>query len=258
MKKTTLILTFVLAATIAWADNKGESLTKAQVKEEAKETTSFKQQSKKEKTERKDVLRVIREIDCLCENLASDIKVFEAADSLNEFIWDHRDSLDNLSKDTLELFLSNLNSIELTSYPPVNLYGMTTDTWKDIVNKDVAESVEYFLTTKIILTKMYDAFWEKKERVSDIFYAEVMYSKDKVETTAEAVKRMLDSPEVRSIFRKQSILCAIMKSTRSSFMSMNENNKNLMQVTDKDLSEMFGNKRKRGLSLKYTVSKKGR
>ena len=62
MKKTTLILTFVLAATIAWADNKGECLTKAQVKEVAKETTSFKQQSKKEKTERKDLLDTVAHI----------------------------------------------------------------------------------------------------------------------------------------------------------------------------------------------------
>ena len=253
MKKTTLILTFVLAATIAWADNKAECLTRVQANAAAKGTTSFKQQGKKEKTERKDVLRVINEIDCFCKNLASDIKVLEAADSLNEFVWEHRDSLDNLPKDTLKLFLDNLRSIQLTSYPPISIHTVNTDAWKDIVSKEVVEYAEYYFAYKIVLTKMYDAFWEKKQRINDIYCAEVEYSQDKVETTAEEVKRMLASPEVRSLFGQQPMFCAVMKGTRSSMKSMNASNKNLMQVTDKDLSEMFGNEQTADGGISFRV-----
>ncbi len=213
-----------------------------------------KKQSKPKPTKQEDVLQVIYEIDNQCEKLDADIKAIEAADSLNEFVWDHRDSLDSMSKDTLELFLSNLISLQLDSYPPENAPTVNTDTWKGIVSEEVVDCVNIYLAYKITIKKMYDDYWEKKQRIADTFYAEVEYSKDEVETPAEAVKKMLDSPEIRSLFGKQPIFCSILKAVRSTLKSMNTSNKNLMQVTDKELSEMFSNKHTGlgGISYKYT------
>lgn len=253
MKKTTLILSFVLATIFAWADNKTESLTEMRTNATATEVKETKQQGKQAPTKQRDVLRVINEIDNFCKNLASDIKELEAADSLNEFVWKHRDSLDNLPKDTLKLFLNSLRSVRLASYPPINIHAVNTDTWKDIVSEEVAEYADDYFVCKIVLTKMYDAFWEKKQRINDVYYAEVEYSKDKVETAAEEVRRMLASPEVRSLFGQQPMFCAIMKAARSSLRSMNASNKNLMRVTDKELSEMFGDEQTADGGLSFRV-----
>lgn len=212
------------------------------------------QQSKKEKAERKDVLRTIYEIDNFCKKLASDIKVLEAADSLNEFVWEHRDSLNYLSEDTLDLFVSNLASTQI-HFPLTNEHATNTDAWKDIVNEEVVKYVEAYFDFKAALLKLYNAFWEKKLRILDVCFAELKYSPNEPKTSAEKAKRMLASPEVRSSFGTLPIFYGMMKATRSTLKSMNTSNKNLLQVTDKDLSEMFGKEKEDNIGINFNFTR---
>lgn len=216
MKKTTLLLLFSLVAIFAWAGNNREQKS----------------------TERNQALWMIDNINDLCSHLANDIKTYEAADSLNEVVWEHRDNLDKLSKENLEQFVNKLISIKF--FPTANLTATNPASWKDTACKEVAVNTNLYIFIQNTITKIYDDIYWKKQRIFDTFITITEYSKEPAETNTETVKRLLDTPEVRSFIGKQNIFYInALKVCLEVLKKLNSKNKELMQVTDDELSKMF-------------------
>lgn len=235
MKKTILILALAFAVNFAWAGNKSGRATKVQGN-----------------VERSEALWMINDINDFCDQLTDDVKAFEEADSLSQIVWKHRDSLDKLSEETLEAFMGKLMSMD--SFIPANLTATNTVAWKDAACKKVAANTKQYISFKNGVIKIYeDIFW-KKQRMFDTFLTIVEYGKTPAKTPAEMVKRMLDTPEICSFIGKQHVFYInTMKGTLALFEKLNSENKKLMNVTDKELLEMFGNDHTESYSFQYNV-----
>lgn len=201
---------------------------------------SSKQNREQEQAERNETLWMVNDINNFCKTLTANIKTLEAEDSLNDIVWEHRDSLDKLSKDTLELFLSKF--VSSGWYAPVNMVSMNTATWKDAACKQVAVNVHKCNSIKQAVVKTYDDILWKKQRILDLFLTVSGYSKNPADTPAEIVERMLDSPETCSFIGKQHVYYInALKAFLEMLEKTNSKNKEVLLVTDEDLTKMFGN-----------------
>lgn len=227
MKKITLFLTFALVAIFAWAGNTTD-----------KEVKSVKQNCEQESTERNEALRLIHDIDYYCKKLAANIKAIETSDSLSQIVWKHRNKLNKLSEDTLEEFINKM--ISMGEFLPADITAKNTATWKDSTCKEVAATANPCIYVQNVVKKIYEDIYWKKQRVFDELMAVVVYCKDPADTPAEAVKRLLDTPEVRSYIGKQHLYnIGMLKGTLEMLTKINSKNKKLMRVTDEELLEMF-------------------
>lgn len=188
--------------------------------------------------ERNEALWMINNINNFCKKLTEDIKTLEAADSLNDIVWKQRDSLDKLSKDTLELFIGKLVSVEW--YAPDNIAVINTAMWTDNACKQVVANANKYNSIKQFVIKTYDDILWKKQRMFDMLLTITEYSKAPAETSVETVKRMLESSETCSFIGKQHLYYInLLKGALEVLKKMNSKNKELMKVTDGELSEMF-------------------
>lgn len=252
MKKTTLILAFALVAIFAWAGNKTECTMKVQGNATMKEVKGAKQNREQKSTERDEALYMIYDINYFCKKLTNDIKAFEAADSLNQIVWKHRDNLNKLSEATLEQFLSKMVSMD--NFLQADMTAMNTATWKDSTCKEVVANANQCIYIKNVITKLYeDIFW-KKQRVFDAYFVVAEYCKEPAETASEAVKRLLDTPDVCSYIGKQhTYYIGMMKGSLEMLEKINSKSKKLMCVTDEELYEKFASDQTDQYNFHYKV-----
>ena len=205
-------------------------------------TTLLLQNCEQRRMERKEALWVIYDIDGFCKVLETDIKNFESANSLNEYVWEHRDSIDQIPNDSLNRFVGNLSSVAYLDYDNTveNIFASNIDTWKNIGNQDFISLAGYCFSLKKEMREMYSQITKKEYRLYSTLRVIDHYSYDHAQSKHEFIERILQSEEVQHFFGDVDRFIDIMKITLAAMKEKNAKNKELMHVTDEELAKYFG------------------
>lgn len=205
-------------------------------------TTLLLQDCEQKRMERKEALWVIYDIDGFCKVLETDIKSFEAATALNGYVWKHKDSIDQMSKDTLNRFVSNLISVAYLDFDNTveNIFTTNIDTWKNIGNQDFVSLAGYCFSLKKEMREMYSQLTKRESQIYSTLRVIDRYSYDHAQSKQEFVERILQSEDVRMFFGELERFVDMMKVTLATMEEKNAKNKELMHVTDEELAKCFG------------------
>lgn len=207
-------------------------------------TTAYLEYAAQKDSEHTAALMVINNIDHFCYKLENDLSEIEREDSLNMVVGEHYpDRLDEMPDDVLQSFLNNLLSrnMSIIDNTAENIFSNNTDTWKNIANREFIENAGKCFSAKRMLVKMLDELDEDKRDVWNIYWTDIVYSSKKDLNLRQTVSRIFDTPSLCAFIQKQHLLYR--SGLKSGLMALREHNalnKQLMEVTDKDLLKEFG------------------
>lgn len=211
-------------------------------------TTAWLQYREHRATERTAALMVIHNLDNFCDHLSTDIEELQAADSINSLVWRHSpDSLAQMPDSTLQLFLNNLLSRNYTveDQTAENIFSSNIDTWKSISNSEFIELAGECFSAKRMLTKLREELDEDKRQMYNLMMTGTIYTDKPAKTLREAVARIFCSADLCCFIRKQhEYYLGGLRAGLQALRDHNEQNKQLMNVSDEELQQ-FGDNQER-------------
>lgn len=210
-------------------------------------TTAYLQYQDQKEAERTAALMVIHNLDRFCGRLAEDIRDIEAEDSLNIAVWQHYpDSLDEISSDTLKLFIRQLLSrhISVSDNTAENIFSSNIDTWKNIGSSEFIENAGKCFSAKRFLMKLQEDLYEEKQTVYDIYNRAIVFNAPANQGLTEHVAQVFRSADICCFIQEQhEYYLGFLRTGLAALREQNDKNKRLMGVTDDELQE-FGTKDK--------------
>ncbi len=210
-------------------------------------TTLLLQNCEQRRMERTTALMVVHNLDDFCDKISGDAKVLEAADSLNLFVLNNLNRLDQIPNDTLELFLKNLANIDISIFDNSveNIFTTNIDTWKNIGSSEFVEKAGKCFAFKKMTIDLVNESRKEKLQMRDTLMTISEYSDPPVREPHEIVKRLFKSPITRPYIEKlHEYYIKWMKNAPAILKEQNTKNKELMRMTDNELEEFGDNMKK--------------
>ena len=210
-------------------------------------TTLLLQNCEQRRMERTTTLMVIHNLDDFCNKLSGDVDDLKTEDSLNIFVLNNLNRLNQIPNDTLSLFLNNLMEVNVSIFDnsTENIFTTNIDTWKNIGSSEFVENAGKCFAFKRMTIDVINEIRREKLQVRDTLIAICEYCDHPVKTQSETVKQLFKSPITRQYIGKLHwYYISWMKGVLTILKDQNAKNKELMHMTDEELNEFGENKMK--------------
>lgn len=193
--------------------------------------------------ERDAALMVIHNIDKFCNLLEETVESLEEADSINGLIINYA-SIDNVEipDSTLSLFFSHIFHRDFYAHDNTanNIFSNNIEIWQDIADKSFIENVGQCFNAMSLVQKLKDEYNSMSIDAYSSYKRNVEFVQTDGINLKQYVQKVIQNVEVKLLIdRLHYIYLPSFKESLNALRKQNAENKLLMQITDKELDDIF-------------------